>query len=363
MDFTLTEEQQAVTELASRMMRDLLPDERRTRLYADFAPFDDEIWRQLADAGLLGIAVSEQAGGSGLGLMGLAQLLEAQGTALVPLPLLTGLGLAGLALDRFGADPLKAEWLPRLIAGKAVLTAACPTARLGVYALPSLDEGRLSGTFDMVPFGARADALVGFADQGLVFADLKQEGVTLTPQQGMSGESADHIAFDRVPVTLLADQAQSSAILHAGLALQGALQVGVCAEALRRTAEYTNERTQFNRRLSSFQAVSQQAADAFMLIEALRTMVWKALSVLEAGGDATAQAHAVKWWVGEAGHKVGHTALHLHGGIGQDLDYPIHRYFLWAKHHGMLLGTQGEHLAAIGRYAATAPLLTDFVTD
>ena len=363
MDLTLTEDQQAIAELAGRIMTDMMADDKRTALYAGEAPFDRDLWAQLAEAGLLGVCVSEAAGGSAMGLFELGLVLEAQGKVLAPVPLLTGAGVAALALDRFGDDALKQDWLSAFVAGEKILTAAIPSARLGVYALPVFAGGVLSGSFDMVPFGAACDGLVGFCDAGLVFVDLKAPGVTLTPQEGMSGESADYITFDKTPAVLLAGNEAASPVLHTALALQGAVQVGVVEEALQRTAAYTNERKQFNRRLSSFQAVSQQAADAYMLIETLRTMMWKALSVLEDGKDATAEAHAVKWWLCEAGHKVGHTALHLHGGIGQDIDYPIHRYFLWAKHHGMLFGTPTEHLAAIGRYAAHAPLLTDFVTD
>jgi alkylation response protein AidB-like acyl-CoA dehydrogenase len=131
-----------------------------------------------------------------------------------------------------------------------------------------------------------------------------------------------------------------------------ALQVGVAEEAVRMTAAYTTERKQFDRPLATFQGVALRAADAYIDTEAMRVTMWQAAWRLSAGLDATREVALAKWWAGEGGHRVGHAAQHLHGGMGADVSYPIHRYYLWAKQVDLMLGTTGEHLARLGRLLA-----------
>jgi alkylation response protein AidB-like acyl-CoA dehydrogenase len=112
-----------------------------------------------------------------------------------------------------------------------------------------------------------------------------------------------------------------------------AQQLGVVERALEMTAEYARTRIQFDRPIGAFQAVSQRLADAWIDVEALRLAVWQAASRPEPAEVATAG-----FWAAEAGHRVLHTAVHVHGGVGIDMDYPLHRYFLAAEHHEFLLG-------------------------
>ncbi len=133
-----------------------------------------------------------------------------------------------------------------------------------------------------------------------------------------------------------------------------ALQLGIAEEALRRTAAYTSQRKQFGKPIGSFQGVSLRAADAYIDVEALRSTLWQAIWRLEEGLPATAQVAAAKWWACRGGQRVVHSAQHLHGGIGADLDYPIHRYFLWARQVELTLGGAAPQLARIGAQLATA---------
>ena len=131
-----------------------------------------------------------------------------------------------------------------------------------------------------------------------------------------------------------------------------AIQVGVAQEALRRTAEYTAQRKQFGRPIATFQSVALRAADAYIDVEAMRSTLWQAAWRVDAGRPAARQVAAAKWWACRAGQRVVHTAQHLHGGMGADLDYPIHRYFLWAKQVELVLGGAGPQLARLGRLLA-----------
>jgi alkylation response protein AidB-like acyl-CoA dehydrogenase len=112
-----------------------------------------------------------------------------------------------------------------------------------------------------------------------------------------------------------------------------AYQLGVVERALEMTAAYARERVQFERPIGSFQAVSQRLADAWIDVEALRLTVWQA-----AGRPEPAEIATAGFWAAEAGHRVLHTAVHVHGGVGIDMDYPLHRYFLAAEEHEFLIG-------------------------
>ncbi|BCJ41189.1 hypothetical protein GCM10010168_45130 [Actinoplanes ianthinogenes] len=121
-----------------------------------------------------------------------------------------------------------------------------------------------------------------------------------------------------------------------------ATQLGVVERALEMTAGHARSRTQFGRPIGSFQAVSQRLADAYIDVEALRLALWQAACEPDRATVATAG-----FWAAEAGHRVLHTAVHVHGGVGLDLDYPLHRYFLAAKHHEFLLGGATRQLLAL----------------
>jgi alkylation response protein AidB-like acyl-CoA dehydrogenase len=121
------------------------------------------------------------------------------------------------------------------------------------------------------------------------------------------------------------------------------------------TAEYTTGRKQFNKPLATFQAVAQRAADAFIWVEGMRWTAWQAAWRLSTGESAAADVAVAKYWAGEGGHFTTYAAQHLHGGIGLDVDYPVHRYFLWAKQIDLSLGSSVQHLARLGAEMAAAP--------
>ncbi len=131
-----------------------------------------------------------------------------------------------------------------------------------------------------------------------------------------------------------------------------AIAVAAAEEGLRQTAEYTSTRKQFGREIGSFQGVSLRAADAYIDVEAMRSTMWQAAWQAD-HRDSIAKAAAVaKWWACMGGHRVSHTCQHLHGGIGSDVDYPIHRFFLRLKHVAMTLGGANEQLAILGTLLA-----------
>jgi 3-oxocholest-4-en-26-oyl-CoA dehydrogenase beta subunit len=128
-----------------------------------------------------------------------------------------------------------------------------------------------------------------------------------------------------------------------------ALQVGVAEEAVRQTATYTSSRIQFGKPLSAFQGVALRAADAYIDTEAMRVTMWQAAWRLAVGEDAAMEVEVAKWWAADAGQRIVHATQHLHGGLGADVEYPIHRYYLWGKQLEDLLGGASYHLARLGR--------------
>ena len=135
-----------------------------------------------------------------------------------------------------------------------------------------------------------------------------------------------------------------------------ALQVGVCEAALAQTAAYLNQRTQFGRALSTFQGTMLRAADGAIDIEAMRVTWQRAAWLFDTGRPATDAARVAKWQASERGQRTVHATQHLHGGLGADVTYPIHRYFLWGKQIELLLGGPSQQLSRLGAEIAARAL-------
>ena len=118
--------------------------------------------------------------------------------------------------------------------------------------------------------------------------------------------------------------------------------------ALKRTSEYISSRKQFGREIATFQAVSMRAADAFIDLECMKSTLWQAIWRLEQELPAKSESAIAKWWAAIGGNRVVLSAQHLHAGTGADIDYPIHRYFLWVQQLAISLGGAGEQIARIG---------------
>ncbi len=135
MDFSFSDEQLAVSEAATGLFSGLVDPERIGAIERSDDRIDRDLWRALADADLLGLAVPEADGGAGYGLMELCLLLEAQGNVVAPVPLWATLVLGALPLAHFGSEAQRTRWLPGVVAGDVMLTAALsgtrasPTAR------------------------------------------------------------------------------------------------------------------------------------------------------------------------------------------------------------------------------------------
>ncbi len=366
MDFSYSEEQEALRQLARRLLGERFTDEHRKNFRRSGAAYDAALWEKLARAGILGTAIAVEHGGSGLGLTELGLLLEEQGAALAAVPLLATLVLGALPVQQFGNAAQRT--LLRAVAGGTTLFSAALEECGGEVSAPQTratpHEGgwRLEGSKSCVPYGSEAQYLIVSATTAggprLFFVERATPGLTMTPQHSSSGEPQAQLdlAAVRLPGAALLGGAEALPWLlaRARIAL-AALQVGIIGEALRRAAAYVSERRQFGRPLGTFQAVQHRLADAFIDLEALRSVYWQGVSSVDCGEPAEAAALTAKWWAAEAGHRVTHSVQHLHGGLGADVEYPVHAYFLWAKQVELALGAAAPLLAAFGtRLAAGA---------
>jgi alkylation response protein AidB-like acyl-CoA dehydrogenase len=373
MDFAFTDEQLAVAETATGLFGGLVDPARVAAVEQSDDRVDRDLWQALAGADLLGLAVPEADGGGGYGLLELCLLLEAQGNVVAPVPLWATLVLGALPLARFGSSAQRARWLPGVAAGDTVLTAALtgsassPTSTPPVWAEPSGDGWVLEGTELAVPQAHVAARVLVPASTGdgvlMALVDPHADGVNLERTVTTNREIHPHLRLSGVRVE--ADDVLAAP--HAGRAVLDdllvaatiglcALQVGVCESALRQTATYLNTRQQFGRPLSTFQGTMLKAADAAIDIEAMRVTWQNAAWCYDTGREAAGPARVAKWQASERGQRAVHATQHLHGGMGADITYPIHRYFLWGKQIELLLGGPSAQLAKLGAAIAAEAL-------
>lgn len=373
MNFDLTDEQVALAELAEQIFTGSSPVERVVDIEATDERFDRDLWAELASANLLGVSVPEEHGGLGFGVFELCMVLEQQGRRVAPVPLLPSLVMGAMPVAEFGSAELQSALLPGVVDGGVVLSGAYQEwgandpMTSSISAVADGDGWVLSGTKPAVPAAAVADRILVPAATGpdtlTVFViDPTAEGVSVLMSDTTNHELHGELVLDghRVGVDQLlgaVDQGRSIVAwaverIHVAMA---AVAVGCCAEATKMAAEYTSQREQFGRPLSTNQGVALRAADCYIDTDAMRLVQWQAAWRLDAGLPASEAVAVAKWWAAEGGQRVVHGTQHLHGGMGADVDYPVHRYFLWVKQLENTLGGGSWQLASLGaRIAARA---------
>jgi 3-oxocholest-4-en-26-oyl-CoA dehydrogenase beta subunit len=362
MDFSLSEDQQAIGELAAQIFKDRASNERQREVETRGGPrFDRELWTAVADAGLLGIAVPEAQDGAGLGFLEVAAILEQVGRHTAPIPFFESVVLGALPIAEFGSPAQRAAWLPRIATGEAIATAAL-VADAPATAARDGDGYRLSGKLLCVPAAELADVVLVPAavdgQEAFFLVDPKAAGVQLDALATTSGmpESMLTLSGARVGADAVLG-AGSGAKLRAWLELRATaglcmVSLGACESALEMTSEYIKTRKQFDQPIAMFQAVGHRAADAFIDTEAIRLTSWQAAWRISAGLDAEKQVAVAKFWCAEGANRVVHAATHLHGGVGVDREYPLHRYFLYARHLELALGGGTPQLLKLGKLLA-----------
>jgi acyl-CoA dehydrogenase len=378
MDFSLTEAQTEIAGLARKILAEQDTPSRQ--------------WADLASAGVLAAGLPEPFGGAGLSFLEQCSVLAETGRAASAVPYLWSIVLGAGAIASFGTADQQRRWAVPAGDGSVVLTAALaeedsddPASPSTVAERTGCNTGagwRLSGVKTAVPALPQADLVLvpavlagdeggtdgANADKVLVFlVEPSDRGVFAEPQEltgRAEGAQAGRLVLDGVLLddSRVLGEPGRGADVAGWLVARGtvglcAAQAGVVARALELTAEYARTREQFGRPIGSFQAVAQRLADAYIDVEAVWLTMWQAAWLLAnrppGDGETAAAVATAKFWAADAGHRVAHTAVHVHGGLGIDTSYPVHRYFTAAKRAEFTLGGATAQLRRLGDVLAT----------
>jgi alkylation response protein AidB-like acyl-CoA dehydrogenase len=356
MNFELTEDQRAIAQMASDVFTDYCTDERLRNADLNGQPFMQPLWNLCVETGLQALAIPEAQDGSGLGMTELMLVLEAQGRALGQVPLWRH-QLAAATLAQF-ADHSLMHWVSDAANAQSLLTLSIDSLNgahgIELAARRTGNGWTLNGRVAAVPLAEQSQAaLLPVMAEGaprLVWVPLTAPGISHVAGVMNHGEALADLHLEEVFIE--AEQLLPAAALNwlepRAIAALASLQLGVSAEQIRRTVEYVAERKQFERSIGSFQAVQMSMADAHVALEALRSALWQLCYRLDAGLPAPSEAFATAWLACEAGHLIGHNAQHVHGGIGVDLTYPMHRFLYWSRALGSALGGSAASLERLG---------------
>jgi len=329
-DFAETEAQSELAGLAKKIFTERISASRLAQTEATPDRFDADLWADLAGAGVLAAALPEGLGGAGLGLLEQCSVLIEAGRSLAPVPYLFSAVLGAGAIARFGTPEQQEKWAAPAGRGELIITVA-------------LEE-------DAVPFAPLSKLILVPAGGTVYLVEPDADGITVERQEVTGGGSAGRVTVDPSRLDAqetLGDGAAEWLLATATVGLC-AQQAGVTARALELTAGYTRTREQFGKPIGAFQAVAQRLADAYVDVEAIRLTMWQAAWRLSEGLDAAAEIACAKFWAADGGHRVAHTAVHLHGGVGIDTEAETHRYFTAAKQCEFALGGATAQLLRIG---------------
>jgi alkylation response protein AidB-like acyl-CoA dehydrogenase len=325
----------------------------------------DDPWRALAEAGLLALALPADLAGDSLGVAEIAQVLTEVGRAATPVPAYAALALGVLPVETLGTPAQRARLLPPVATGEELLTAALHEPSAPLTAEPRATAraagGRwlLSGVKTAVPYAAEATRILTPVTTpggtAVYLLDPHADGVTLVPTRNSAGTPECTVRLRDVAVEeadLLAGHGAVAALHRFALAGALALGDGLLAGALALTVRHIGERTQFGRPLATFQAVAGQIADVYVAARTVHLAVTSAVWRLASGLDADAELDVAAYWLTEQAPGALAICHHLHGGVGVDETYPLHRYSSAVKDLGRALGGAAHRLGSLGERVA-----------
>ncbi len=378
MDFKLNQDQLAIRDMVREFARsEIAPhavdwDERQH--------FPREVFAKLAELGLLGIIIPEEFGGSGLGYVEYAVILEEIGAADggVGLGVAAHNSLCTNHLFQFGSDGLKRKYLPKLASGEWVgawgLTEADAGSDAGGTRTTAVREGNewvLNGSKNFITHATVGDCVIAVArtsresdHHGIsaFFIPFDRDGVTPGKKEnklGMRCSDTSSLIFEdcRIPADYLLGEegegfVQAMKILDGGRISIAALSLGIARGALDAAMEYATIREQFGRKISSFQAIRHKLADMATDVDAARLLTLRAAVTKDAGENSTLESAMAKVFASEVAVRTAEEAIQIHGGYGYTKDYPVERAWRDSK-----LCTIGEGTSEVQRLVIARELL------
>jgi alkylation response protein AidB-like acyl-CoA dehydrogenase len=356
MYFDLNDEQQAIKSTAHDFLAARFKSERIREIAESEDGFDEAGWAEMAELGWAGLALPEEWGGQGLGIVELAVLFEEMGYALAPSPLLSNT-VAGLAIAAGGSDDQKERYLRPLANGElraapALVDAGVP-ATPGQFAMAAGADGDavvLSGEKTLVADTASADFfLVATADNRRHLVDAAANGVTVIPEEGIDlTRRLSTVRFEDVRVapedTLPGGEGEYFPVFLRACVALAAESTGVAQRALEMSVAYAKDRQQFGRPIGAYQAVSHRCAQMLLETENSRSAVYGAAWAADAEPESLPLAACMaKAYASDAGWRVPDMAIQVHGGIGFTWEHDLHFFLKRGRLNASMFGDAKWH--------------------
>lgn len=350
MNFDLSDDQLLLEETVSRMLGATCPLTRVHEIVDSPSGIDPKLWQELGSLGVLGLAISQEHGGSGGSLLDLAVVAEVLGRGAAPGPFLEHV-LGAMAVDLAGDDEQRRRWLPKLATGEARATIALlesSTDRDGWRPEAwTLDPSGWSGQKWYVPYAQGADlVVVGTAGGGLAIVE-PAEDVVVEPLHGLDlTRRLDRLTFHAARCEPLPGGAEhADALVDAALVLLAADAYGGAEACLHASVRHAREREQFGVPIGTFQALQHQLADMALDVLPARGLVWLAAHAWDhldrraaASSAANAKAHVTDRYVAAA-----RLATEVHGGLGYTWESDTHLWLKRARFDWALFGDAPHH--------------------
>lgn len=342
MDFAFTDEQRMIVDTVQPFFKENATSER-TRAAMAGNGMDERLWTDFCqELGLAGVALAEDKGGVGLGMVELAIIAEAAGAQVSAIPML-GHVMVTQALAAGGSEAQREQWIGALTGGEAIAAAALDADVVA-------DGNTLSGTIRFVPHGALANVLLVANSTGAWLVEADTQGVAITPHTTMDQtRPMATVTLSNVVADPLPNPAAAVAAARAGgMIVLSAEALGGAQETLNRTVSYAKDRVQFGRAIGSFQAYKHRLADMMIEIEQARSAAyWAACAVDEGAEEAAMALPSAKSFCADTFFKCAGDMIQLHGGIGFTWEHDAHLFFKRARSIQTLLGHGAQHRETI----------------
>jgi len=360
-NFGLSEEQELLQDTVRRFLEERFPAQRLRALFDGTSGHDADLWRSMAELGLLGLGVEEKAGGAGLELLDLALVAEVLGRFAAPGPFL-GHCLASLALSLGGSEAQKEHWLPLLASGRAIATLAWlepgggwDPAEWAAALSPAGSGFRISGDKLHVPGAEVADLfVVGIAGGGLALVERASEGVRVEAIETVDRtRRLGRVAFEGAVANLLPGGNEAAPrVRDAGLVLLAADAFGGASRCLELSVEYAKTRVQFGVTIGHFQAVKHQLANMAVEVEPSRSLYWYAAHAFDhLPAESPRHAALAKAHLTDRFMQIARDTVEVHGGIGFTWECDVQIWYKRAMFDRAFLGTPSLHRERAARLA------------
>lgn len=357
MDFDLSEEQTLLRDTVRDVLTKTYDVETLRKVTDTDLGWSRDVWKSLADIGILGLTIPEEDGGAGAGPVEFASVLTEIGRALAPEPYLDSVLIPSSLIAATADGDTRAELLGGLASGELLMAFAhqesgdrWPVAAVGT----TVTDGKVTGTKSLVPHGDCADKLVVSArsgdEIGLYLVDADAVGVTCTPYRTHDRRRGAQIVFDGAPAVRLGSGDAAQIIADTEVSTQTALcaeAVGAMERSLDLTVDYLKSRKQFGVPLATFQALTHRAADMYEQLELARSMSLYASTALADGLADSIIASRAKLQICRSGRHIGQESIQMHGGIGMTAEYPVAHYVSRLTAISHTLGDANDHLKAL----------------